>query len=564
MRPADFANLAQALDYAAQGETGCGFYNRRGKRYAVLLYSELQQQARSLAMQLAALQQPRGSRVAIIAETGPDFLITFFACQYAGLIPVPLPVPTSIGSHKSFAGLLGRLIRESDTSIIVTPEGYLALVREASEGLSLAYVGTGESLQDRNPGVVSKLQPLESHELAYLQYTSGSTRSPRGVMISQQAVLDNVAAIITHGVIMRPGDRCVSWLPFYHDMGLVGLILVPVCSQVSVDYLGTSDFAMRPRQWLSLMSSSRATISFSPPFGYELVARRLRSNEIEQYDLSAWRVAGVGAEMIHADTLHKFSKTLLPAKFNPRAFVPTYGMAECSLAISFVALQQQLAVDYVDADRVAGEGKAWPCAKDNASCRVRGFVNCGRLLPGFKMQIRDDQGHLLGDREIGNIFLRGPSIMSGYYGLPGLTRATLSAEGWLDTGDKGYQVADQLFLTGRSKDVIIINGKNIWPQDIEYLMEKEPEVRSGDSVAFVIPDEQGKDLTVVLVQCRLSESEPRKALVSRLNNKVLREIGLECQIELIPLHTLPRTTSGKLSRAKSRENYLRQSPASID
>jgi len=561
VRLADFSNLSEALDYAAKGETGCSFYNRRGELYAVLSYATLRQEAQSLACRLLAMDLERTSKVAIVAETGPDFLRAFFACQYAGLVPVPLPVSTSIGSHHVYAGQLARMIEECGALVVVAPEGYLEIAREAASGVEGCTVGTVQMLQGLPANEDAKLQPLQAQELAYLQYTSGSTRLPRGVMMTQQAVMNNVAGIAIHGIKRQAGDRCVSWLPFYHDMGLVGLILVPVCSQMSVDYLGTSDFAMRPKQWLNLMHNSKASISFSPPFGYELVTRRLREKEVEQFDLSNWRIAGVGAEMIHAETLLSFARVLSAAGFDERAFLPCYGMAECGLAISFVPLWQQLSLDSVDSERVATDSKALSCDVDDDSCRAREFVDCGQILPGFEMQIRNEQGELVKEREIGEIFLRGPSIMSGYYAHPELTADVLSEDGWLNTGDKGYLVGDRLFVTGRSKDVIIINGKNIWPQDIEYLMEAEKEVRSGDSVAFAIPGDHGEDVAQVLVQCRLTDPQLRKELVSRLQTKVLKEIGLECRVELVPLHTLPRTTSGKLSRAKSRENYLQQGSA---
>lgn len=553
LRPADFSTLSEALDYAALGQTGCNFYNGRGELYEVMTYARLRQESLVLARRLAGLSLPREARVALVAETTPDFMRFFFACQYAGLVPVPLPIPFSLGSHKAYVQQLRAMLESCQPSIAMAPEGFASFLNEATEGLAIDYFGTPDDF-DRLPESTEDPTPLQSNELAYLQYTSGSTRFPRGVMIKQAAVMDNLAGIAIHGVQLRPGDRAVSWLPFYHDMGLVGLMLTPVASQVSADYLGTREFAMRPRQWLALMSKNKATISFGPPFGYELCHRRLRPGEAAKFDLSAWRVAGVGAEMIRTEALDRFAEALAPAGFDKKAFLPCYGMAECSLAVTFAPVGQGLVVDSVDAERLAYEGIAVPAASEGG--RSSQFVDCGRLLPGFEMKILDDNGNQLPDRKIGRVHLRGPSVMSGYFKNPEVTREVLTDDGWLNTGDLGYRVGDRLYLTGREKDLIIVNGRNIWPQDLEYLAEQQPEVRPGDALAFGVPGPNGADLTVLVVQCRETDDAKRKDLVERIQARVRSEVGVDCVIELVALHTLPRTSSGKLSRSKARQNFI--------
>ncbi len=554
LKRADFATLADALDYAALGRTGCNFYNGRGELYEILPYAKLREQALELARRLAALDLPREARVALVAETTPDFVRFFFACQYAGLVPVPLPIPFSLGSHEAYVRQLRAMLESCRPALAMAPVNFISFLNEAVEGLALEFFGTPEDFH-RLPYAASDPQPLQPHELAYLQYTSGSTRFPRGVMIRQAAVMDNLAGIAQHGVDLRPGDRAVSWLPFYHDMGLVGLMLTPVASQVSVDYLGTREFAMRPRQWLALMSRNRATISFGPPFGYELCTRRLRPGEAAKFDLSAWRVAGVGAEMIRTETLRNFANALAPAGFREEAFLPCYGMAECSLAVSFAPLNQGLKVDRVDAERLALEGEAVPATGDGA--RTNEFVDCGTLLPGFQMRILDENGREVPERRIGTIHLRGPSVMSGYFDDPESSAEVLSQDGWLNTGDLGYRVGDRLFLTGREKDLIIVNGRNIWPQDLEYLAHQQPEVRPGDALAFGVPDVEG-DRVILVVQCRETDERKRADLIERIRSQVQAEVGVDCTVELVPLHTLPRTSSGKLSRAKARQNYITQ------
>ncbi len=554
LRPADFDSLASALDYAALGRTGSNYYTGRGELYAVVTYRALREQALVLAQRLLGLGLERGSRLAMIAETHPDFLRFFFACQYAGMVPVPLPIPLNLGGHKAYVSQIRAMLQNCEASLAVANEGYTGLLDEAAEGLDLAFSGI-PAAYDALPQAKTELRPLESDELAYLQYTSGSTRFPRGVMITQRAVLSNLVGIITEGLSVRSTDRCVSWLPFYHDMGLVGLVLAPLASQLTVDYLGTREFAMRPRQWLSLMSRNRGTIAFSPPFGYELCNRRVREGEAEKFDLSAWRVAGVGAETIRAQVLRDFAETLGPSGFDEKSFLACYGMAECSLAVSFAPLETPLEVDRVDSEHLALNDHARPLEAGNTG-RASEFVNCGLPLSGFEVEIRGTDGTVMPARQIGKIYVRAESVMTGYFNDPDMTAEVLSGDGWLDTGDIGYCVADSLVVTGRSKDLIIINGRNIWPQDLEHLAELQPEVRPGDALAFAAPGADGADTPVMVVQCRRIDEGERSDLVHRLQGLIHAELGVDCHVELAPLHTLPRTSSGKLSRSKAQQNYI--------
>jgi len=554
-RAADFATLTEALDYSAQGETGANFYTGRGELYATLPYGKLREESRVLARKLLGAGLEKGDRVALVAETNPDFLRFFFACQYAGLIPVALPASVNLGGHTVYVTQLRGLLQSSKAAMAMAPSGYASFLEEAGEGLDLRLIGD-PGVFDALPEADIDLPTVEPDDVAYIQYTSGSTRFPRGVVIKQKAVMSNLAGIIRYGVKMGRGDRCLSWLPFYHDMGLVGLVLVPVAAQISVDYLDTREFAMRPRQWLKLMTKTKATISFSPPFGYELCTRRLRPGEADKYDLSNWRVAGVGAEMIRSETLTRFAKALAPAGFNEKAFLACYGMAECSLAISFAPLFEGHSTDCVDGDHHSDHQEALPIANFENPGRARCFVECGKPLPEYEVEIRNEAGKVLSDRRSGSIFVRGDSVMSGYFNEPEETARTLSEDGWLNTGDVGYQVDGRLIITGRKKDLIIINGRNIWPQDLEYLAEHQSEVRMGDALAFSLPSPEGDEICVLVVQCRETDANIRANLADRLNRLVRLELGIEVLVELVPLHTLPRTSSGKLSRSKARQNFI--------
>jgi fatty-acyl-CoA synthase len=560
LRIADFSTLAEALDYAAQGTTGYNYYNGSAKLYATLPYQKLREDARTLARRFIGLGANRGSRVAMVADTQPDFMRFFFACQYAGLIPVPLPASIHLGGRDVYVSQLERLLSICQADIAMAPEDFLPYLVDAAAGLNLRFTGSPQDFYDL-PQSDAPLRPSEPNDVAYLQYTSGSTRFPRGVMITQKAVLSNLFAILKYGVQIRPGDRAVSWLPYFHDMGLVGLVLAPLAAQFTVDYLNTRDFAMRPRLWLTLMSQNRATLSFSPPFGYELAARRVREKDVDKFDLSAWRIAGVGAETIRTESLDLFADLFAPSGFDRRSFVPCYGMAECSLAVSFASLGQGVDVDHVDADALAKEHKALalhPAQSNGTGASSNKFTNCGAPLPGFDVEIRDDQGRVLPERHCGTLFVRGPSVMSGYFGDLKATREVLSPDGWLNTGDLAYRVGNSIVITGREKDLIIINGRNIWPQDLEFLAEKQPEVRTGDASAFSVPAHDGQEQAVMMVQCRETDESKRTDLQERLHSQVRQEFGIDCLIELVPRNTLPRTTSGKLSRSGARKEYLKR------
>jgi fatty-acyl-CoA synthase len=378
--------------------------------------------------------------LALVADTHPDFAVMLYACQYAGLVPVPLPAAVHLGGREVYIRHLRKLMRDCQAVAAFAPPEFVGFLREATEGLSLTLSGTMDEFMALD-AVAELPPPPATNELAYLQYTSGSTRFPRGTMITQAAVMANLTAIFNHGFRLTADDRFCSWLPYYHDMGLVGIVLGCVATQRSVDYLPTRDFAMRPRLWLTLISRNRCTVSFSPPFGYTLCARRLRPGDADALDLSAWRVAGVGAEMIHPESLEKFAEMLAPAGFKVSSFLPCYGMAECSLAVSFAPLESGTRSDFVDIETLSRKGVARAIAPlASVKANAKAFINCGVPLPGFEVEIRDEQGRALPERHCGRIYLRGPSLMSGYFANAEASREVLSADGWLDTGDLGYSV----------------------------------------------------------------------------------------------------------------------------
>ena len=548
-----FVNLVDALEYAAKGDSGFNFYDHRGELDSVLSYRDLSSEAKVLAKRLLGLGCKKGDRVGIIAETDPMFHRFFFACQYAGLIPIALPAGVQLGAHKAYVGQIRRMLESCGATIAVAPESHVAFLDEITEDLDLLMSGTPDEF-DALAEMDVKLVSPDAKDIAYLQYTSGSTRFPRGVEIDHETVLNNIHEIAKYGLKLTSEDRFVSWLPYYHDMGLIGFILVPLIAQLSADYLPTRTFAMRPRLWLKIISDNRGTVSSSPTFGYALCARRLRPSDIERYDLSSWRAACVGAEQINPVPLKAFAEALAPCGFDENAYVACYGMAECVLAISFAPLDKGLSIDYVDQDIMTSSGEAAPI--DPSAPNVACYADCGLLLPGFELSIRDKHGCDIGERLCGNIYLKGPSVMSGYFRDEEATIAVLDEEGWLDTGDIGYRVDDRIYITARSKDVIIIKGRNIWPNDMEVIAQRLDGVRLDGVAAFSITGFGDEELATLVLETRERDLAQRDILAHEITNLMHEHFGINVIIDLVKPGTLPRTSSGKLSRFQSREAFL--------
>ncbi len=555
-RLADFDTLTSALEYAATGTTGYNFYDAKGNLRSTLPYRVLKQNARVSARRLLGLGLAIGDRIAIVADTTPEFIELFFACRYAGLIPFAMPLPVNLGSHAVYVQQLRGILEGSQANVALANADYINFLGEAAEGLQrLRWVGTPEQLE-KLPAPDKTLQSNHPDETAYLQYTSGSTRTPRGVIITERAVMSNLQGIVRNGMGMHSGDRIASWLPFYHDMGLVGMLMTPLVTQVSVDYLATRDFAIRPLQWLRLISRNRCTVAFSQPFGLKLCTLRVRDSDLKDLDLSCWRVAGIGAEMIRPDTLRDFAEKFAPAGFNINAFLPCYGLAESTLAVTFSNTGHGFQSLRVDAAALIDKKIAVRLQADGR--KYTEFVNCGRPLPGHTVKVADDAGQELPDLRVGSVLVHGTSIMTGYFNSPEETKNALQPGNWLDTGDLGFLFEGNLYITGRRTDVIIVNGRNIRAQDVEELAEQQPEVRSREASAFSITDANDIMTIVLVIECRLTSVADRQSLTSRLQRLVYMAFGVNCLVELVSPHTLPRTSSGKLSRFAARKGFIQR------
>nr|WP_166179360.1 fatty acyl-AMP ligase [Altererythrobacter segetis] len=549
-RFSDFATFGEALDYAAEGARGLNFHDPRGNLTRVYPFAELRQDALAMARRLVAAGAKPGDRIALVAQTGPEFAALFCGAVYAGAWPVPLPLPTSFGGKESYIEQLAVQLESSDPALLLYPEEIAEMAHAAAERQGCGGASF-EEFADR-PAANGPLPTQNPDDICYLQYSSGSTRFPHGVAVTHRALLNNLRG---HGIGMKlvDNDRCVSWLPWYHDMGLVGCLLSPIANQVSTDYLRTEDFARRPLAWLDLISRNEGTtLSYSPTFGYDICARRISSQSAvaERFDLSRWRLAGNGADMIRPDVMQSFVNAFAAAGFKANSFVPSYGLAEATLAVTLMPPGEGISVELVEEERLSGSPRDL-----SRPARYRAIVNCGKPVLDMAVEIRGEDGTARGDHMIGKVWCKGPSVMHSYYRDPEATAACL-VDGWLDTGDMGYMANGYLFIVGRAKDMIIINGKNHWPQDIEWAVEQLPGFHQGDIAAFSVETENGEEVPAVLVHCRVSDPEERVRLHDQIREKVRSITGMNCLVELVPPRTLPRTSSGKLSRAKAKKLYL--------
>ena len=548
---ADFATFNDAVDYAARSKKGLNFHDMRGELQLVYPYSQMRDDALAMAYRLIDAGVQKADRIALIAETGPDFAALFCACTYVGAWPVPLPLPTTFGGKESYIDQLSVQLQSSDPKMLIYPPEIADMAGAAAERQGCE--GISWDVLAQRPAPEVELPEADPEDICYLQYSSGSTRFPQGVAVTHKALLHNLYG---HASSMDLGtnDRVASWLPWYHDMGLVGCFLSLIANQVSVDYLKTEHFARRPLAWLDLISRNKGTtLSYSPTFGYDICARRVSSqtNVAERFDLSRWRLAGNGADMIRPDVMQNFVNAFAAAGFKATAFTPSYGLAEATLAVTVMPPDEGIRVELVEEERLSGTRRDL-----SRPARYRAIVNCGKPLPDMDVEIRGENGEVKSAHQIGKVWCRGPSVMHSYFRNQEATDECL-VDGWLDTGDMGYvDAGNYLFIVGRAKDMIIINGKNHWPQDIEWAVEQLPGFNHGDIAAFAIETESGEEAPAVLVHCRVTDPDERVKLRNDIADKVRAVTGMNCVVELVPPRTLPRTSSGKLSRAKAKKLYL--------
>lgn len=546
----DFDTLTKGLDYAATCETGFSYYSARAELKSTLSYKEVREQAIEMAKRLVPFAE-KNARIGLCATTSPEFAVFFFACQYAGLIPAPLPLPVTLGGRSSYERQLQRMADTGDFHAVFTPNSMEPIISAAMNDHDTP-VMTFEDVLLLPKG--DELRPFGPDENCYIQYSSGSSSSPKGIIGTQKSVTSNCKVIVRDGLKTNEQDRGACWLPMYHDMGLIGCMLAPMMSQMSADFMDPQDFTRRPISWLKLISQNRCTMTYSPTFGYELCVRRWRKDA--DLDLSSWRIAGIGGDMVRPEPLTEFYNVFGEMGFNEGAFVPSYGLAETTLAATFSPLGQGLKKHTIDMSRYERTNEAFDVSDVTQSDHIRTFVACGTVLPGHEIEVRDFDGTVLGERKAGRICLRGPSVSPGYFRNQQATEASFSADGWLDTGDLGYWLDDQIVVTGRYKDLILWHGRNIWPQDLEWAAQAAAPHRCGRACAFSIGGAGDNKTIMLLIESRTRDEGLLTEIHTAVSAAIRLEVGVPVKLQLVPRGTMIMTSSGKLSRARVKEKFL--------
>jgi fatty-acyl-CoA synthase len=509
-------------------------------------FADIHEEATRRGSHLAARGLGKGDRVALVIPDGDEFVLSFLGALFAGVVPVPIFPQLSFKNVEGYHETVSHIAHASGASMLLTTTAtrpYLEAVLARTP--SITTLATVDELAAPAP------RPLDvaigADDLAFLQFTSGSTARPKGVIVTHGNLAANSRAFMIHGLQKDDSfDKGVSWLPLFHDMGLIGFVVGPLFTNIPCVFLPTATFVRTPRVWLDTIHKHRGTITYAPNFAYALVSKRLKEKDVAGLDLSCLRIAGCGAEPIQAKHLREFAGKLAPAKFDPKSFLPSYGMAEATLAVTFVPLGVGLRTDAVD-PKALTERVATPAAEGGSE-----LVDCGRAFPDHEIAIVDDTGKRLGERKVGQIITRGPSVTAGYFEEAELTAASFKG-GWLYTGDLGYLVDGNLFVCGRVKDMIIIRGRNYYPSDIEWKVSELPGVRRGNVVAFGV-DVGGEEQLVVCAEALSSEAP---ALVEAIRGSITADFALTAHdVVIVPQGSLPRTSSGKAQRRKTHQMYV--------
>ncbi len=530
-------------------------------------FHEIDAEAARRGAHFAARGVVKGDRVAIVVPDPDEFVLSFLGAIYAGGVPVPMYPQLSFKNVETYHDTVAHIVNASQAKLLLTTASMRQFIDPVLPRTSSVreVLGT-DALAAPAPGVLDvKLSP---EDLCFLQFTSGSTSRPKGVVVTHGNLSANSEAFMIHGLGKDSKvDKGVSWLPLFHDMGLIGFVIGPLFTDIPVVFLPTANFVRAPRVWLDAIHRHRGTITYAPNFAYQLVAKRVKEKDLQGLDLSCIRIAGCGAEPIQARTLREFQEKLAPAKFNPKAYIPSYGMAEATLAITFVNHGTGFKTESVDSKALThGKAELKPMSGPEDTT-AQELVCCGHSFPDHAVAIVDENGKRLGDGQVGQIITSGPSICQGYYQEPELTAAAFKKEAdgrtWLYTGDLGYMRNGEIFICGRLKDIIIIRGRNFYPSDIEWVVSELEGVRRGNVVAFgVTVDANGNHVEdgtgeEHLVVCAEAFQSDAAHLVEAIQKAVTDKIGLAVwKVEIVPQGSLPRTSSGKPQRRKTKQMFV--------
>nr|AYM54023.1 AMP-binding protein [Pyxidicoccus fallax] len=537
---------ATLAETAGQPSHGLTFVDAQ-EREVALSWAEVRGRARRTAAGLARLGVREGDRVALLLPTSPGFMDAYFGALLAGAVPVPLYPPVRLGRLEEYHRATARMLQVTSAAVVLT-DSRVRLLLGPSVERARPRLGC-HTVDDVSRGDEEREVPVRPEALGLIQFSSGSTVDPKPVALTHEALMSQVAALEV-AMPLRPDipPVGVSWLPLYHDMGLIGCVLSALYYPGRLVLIPPEAFLARPALWLRALSRHKGFISPAPNFAYGLCLKRVKDAELEGVDLSSWKHALNGAEPVSMDTLRRFAQRFERWGFSARALRPVYGLSEASLAVTFPPEGRGPRALGVDAALLAREGRAEEGTRE--------LVSVGAPVAGFEVQVRDADGGVLPERRVGRVFAKGPSLMSGYFGDAEASGRALSAEGWLDTGDLGFLADGELYLTGRAKDVVIIRGANHAPQAFEEPLHAVDGVRTGCAVALGFTPEGGQDEALLILAERAGDGADEE-VEERIRAAVVEATGVRPHtVRLLAPGTLPRTSSGKLRRAEALRRYL--------
>ena len=542
---------------------------------STMTFAELHAAAQRCAAELARRGVPAGGRVALMLPTSRAFFVSYAGILLAGAIPVPIYPPFRADRIEEYAARQAAILNNAEVCLLLTfrrAEAVAYLLKPRVRSLSAVVdaehlIAAAEKASPPAPGALpahlTGSRARKSTDIALLQYTSGSTGDPKGVMLTHANLLANMRAI-GEAVQLGPHDVGVSWLPLYHDMGLIGAWLTLLLQGVPVAVMSPLSFLTRPERWLWSFHHHHGTIAAAPNFAYELCVRKIADKDIEGLDLSSWRAALNGAEPVNPETLDHFAERFARYGFRREAQLPVYGLAEASLAVTVPPLNRGPLVDRIDRDTFTAQGRAAAAVSDGPA--AISFVSSGSVLPGHEVCIVDAKSQEVADRAEGFLWFRGPSATAGYYRNPASTeklfprgQSTNGGEfAWVDSGDRAYRADGEIYVTGRVKDIIIKGGRNLYPHEIEDLVARVEGIRKGCIVAFGLKDEaSGTEKLVIAAEVREREPARQNAIAAAVTEQITRGLGIPPdRVELLPPGSIPKTSSGKLRREETRRLYV--------
>ncbi|MDT3443235.1 MULTISPECIES: AMP-binding protein [unclassified Pseudofrankia] len=544
-------NLTDALAAVVAADPECPLsFPSEGRDISV---RELATASGAATVALAGLGVEGGDRIGVLSRNSPDFLIALFAAVGVGAAACPLPLPTSARDLSGYASRLTGIIAAAGISRILVDDRLGGMASRLAEVLApVELIPVGSLTAAVGAGGPPRPHHAEPGELAVVQFTSGSTAAPKGVRLTHRNILAGTAAI-AEGLDIRPGeDHGGLWLPMFHDMGLFGT-LAGMFAGIPMTAWSPGAFVRDPARWLRGFAALGGTMSPAPSFGYEALVESVPSEEVSQLDLSRWRVALNGAEPIRMAGIEGFLEHFAPAGFTPAAMLPVYGMAEATLAVTFPPLGRAPTALWVDRDRLAADGVAVEVPRDDR--RARGLPALGQPVRGVRIRVVDEHGNEVADRAIGDIEIAGDPVTSGYLTAPSASPAPApDVDGWLSTGDLGFQHAGELYVTGRRKEMIIVRGVNVYPEDAESVIRDAPGLHRGRCVAFADVAADGAECITVVGESALEDPADRARLAADLRAAVSGALSLpDVAVRLVGPDDLPRTSSGKFQRLAARE-----------